>query len=122
VLDREASSGESQPRERGEIGRLLASAEGYIVLDDVWFAEDPLERAGPNPTLKERRESIWQDNVDLTFVTKVIYDDPGKDEQGFLPETEEDREVERIAESAEAALRALVTCKEVGWRGPPPVR
>ena len=33
MQDREASS-ESQLRERGEIGRLLASAEGYLVLDE----------------------------------------------------------------------------------------
>jgi hypothetical protein len=33
VHDRVASS-ESQPRERAEIGRLLASAEGYLVLDE----------------------------------------------------------------------------------------
>jgi len=33
VQDREASA-ESQLRERGEIGRLLASAEGYLVLDE----------------------------------------------------------------------------------------
>src|SRR6266545_5483648 len=33
VQDREAST-ESQLRERGEIGRLLASAEGYLVLDE----------------------------------------------------------------------------------------
>jgi hypothetical protein len=33
VHDPEASS-ESQLRERGEIGRLLASAEGYLILDD----------------------------------------------------------------------------------------
>jgi len=32
VHDRKANS-ESQPRERGETGRLLASAEGYFVLD-----------------------------------------------------------------------------------------
>jgi hypothetical protein len=33
VHERVASS-ESQLRERGEIGRLLASAEGYLVLDE----------------------------------------------------------------------------------------
>jgi hypothetical protein len=33
VQDREAST-ESQLRERGEIGRLLASADGYLVLDE----------------------------------------------------------------------------------------
>ena len=33
MQDREAST-ESQLRERGEIGRLLASAEGYLVLEE----------------------------------------------------------------------------------------
>jgi len=33
VQDREAGT-ESELRERGEIGRLLASAEGYLVLDE----------------------------------------------------------------------------------------
>lgn len=87
------------------------------VLDDVWFAEDSLERVGPTPTPKEWRESIWRDNVDLRLVTTVIYDDPGENEQGETPETEEDREAERIAESAEAALRELVESGEVDWIG-----
>jgi hypothetical protein len=33
VQDHEAST-ESQLRDRGELGRLLASAEGYLVLDE----------------------------------------------------------------------------------------
>ena len=33
MQDREAGT-ESELRERGEIGRLLASAEGYLVLDE----------------------------------------------------------------------------------------
>jgi hypothetical protein len=82
-------------------------------LDDVWFAEDSLERVGPFPTPEEWRESSWRDNVDLRLVTTVIYDDPGENEQGETPETEEDRQAEWIAESAKAVLEDLFDPPEV---------
>jgi hypothetical protein len=103
---------------RGRDGWLIAVTTydaSEDVEDDVWFAEDSLKRVGLNPTRQERRESIWRDNVDLRLVTKVIYDDPGKDEQGDTPVTDEDEEVERIAESAEAALRELVESRQLLW-------
>jgi hypothetical protein len=82
-------------------------------LEDVWFAEDSLERVGPNPTPQEWRYSIWQDNVYLRLITNVIYDDPGEDEKGDRWETEEEKEVTRIAEKAEVELPAIVECRQV---------
>jgi hypothetical protein len=81
----------------------------------VWFAEESLERVGPDPTPEEWGESIWLDNVRLELVTNLVSGDPEAYEQGVTPDTEPDRQGNSIAERAEAVLRTLVACEQFLW-------
>jgi hypothetical protein len=72
-----------------------------------WFAADCLERIGPRGTV------IWDDHVDLNLVTDVYYFEPEKDEEGYWPDTEEEKQTEQIAKAAVRALRRVVPARVV---------
>ena len=86
VQDRGAST-ESQLRERGEIGRLLASAEGYLVLDEDGRPSGRLdhiryERHADRPDEIVVRRGLFRRRLVLPFEAVAAVD--GKNETVLL--------------------------------------